>query len=115
MVKRMCIKDFNYRDIDSWKCGMVYIGRNNVSTLPKEIKDTRNLDWGNIYVMKTEADRINAVKSYRKHLWEMIKEKPETISYLKLLKNKTLVCWCKEHQLCHGDIIIKAVNYYVNN
>ena len=115
MIKRICIKDFNYREFGNWDEDMVYIGRRNISYLPKEISHHPSSSWGNDYVMTRYSERADAVNSFRIQLWHLIKSDPDAINRLISLQNKTLVCWCKENQLCHGDIIIKAVNYYVKN
>ena len=37
-------------------------------------------------------------------------ERDYWIKNLKLLKDKTLCCWCKENEPCHADILLKLAN-----
>ncbi|MCH2670165.1 MAG: DUF4326 domain-containing protein, partial [Gammaproteobacteria bacterium] len=91
MIKRICIKDFNYREFGNWDEDMVYIGRRNISYLPKEISHHPSSSWGNDYVMTRYSERADAVNSFRIQLWHLIKSDPDAINRLISLQNKTLV------------------------
>lgn len=84
----------------------VYIGRGSV--------------WGNDYshLPETKAShkvdtRDEAVESYRGQLWDSIRSGRITIEMLKSLDGKRLGCFCKP-QSCHGDIIVKAVEWAIS-
>lgn len=81
----------------------VYIGRGSV--------------WGNDYshLPETKAShkvdtRDEAVECYRDQLWDSICSGKITIDMLKSLNGKRLGCFCKPKS-CHGDIIVKAVEW----
>jgi hypothetical protein len=61
--------------------------------------------WGNPFPIRADRTREQAVSSYEK--W--IRLKPELLSDLDELNGKVLGCYCKESELCHGDILIKLL------
>ena len=64
--------------------------------------------WGNPFPIRKDRTREQAVQSYEK--W--IRKKPELLADLHELQGKTLGCWCKTGQLCHGDVLIKLVKEF---
>ena len=74
----------------------VYIGRGSV--------------WGNPYVIGQDGTREEVIEKYKHYLWEMITSKRISLYQLKNLKGKRLGCFCKP-KACHGDIIVKAVEW----
>jgi len=60
--------------------------------------------WGNPFSIGKDGNREQVIKKYR----EYILDKPELLSQLPELKNKTLGCWCKP-QACHGDVLAELV------
>lgn|SRR3990167_7103779 len=82
----------------------VYIGRGSI--------------WGNPYShlpSGTKAQFLvesvdDAIEAYKKHLWKQIKDGSITIEQLLELDGKVLGCFCKPKP-CHGDVIVKAVEY----
>lgn len=81
----------------------VYIGRGSV--------------WGNPFshLPETKAqyivkDRDQSVSAYRHYLWHQMDQGFITIEMLRNLNGKRLGCFCKP-QACHGDIIVKAVEW----
>lgn len=85
----------------------VYIGRGSV--------------WGNPFshLPETKAlykvgTREESVSSYKDYLWHQMKEGFITTDMLRSLKGKKLGCFCKP-QSCHGDIIVKAVEWVTRN
>ena len=74
----------------------VYIGRGSV--------------WGNPYVIGQDGTREEVIEKYKHYLWEMITSKRISLDQLKNLKGKRLGCFCKP-KACHGDIIVKAVEW----
>lgn len=64
--------------------------------------------WGNEWVIKegrTRQDCVNLYKSYLEALKPSEQEKIKTE-----LRGKNLACWCKEGELCHGDILLAWAN-----
>jgi hypothetical protein len=75
---------------------VVYIGRGSV--------------WGNPFRMSSEKDREGVIRLYREHLWAQIKRGAITKEMLIALDGKRLACYCAPKS-CHGDVIVKAVNW----
>lgn len=74
----------------------VYIGRGSV--------------WGNPFAIGEHGTREEVIELYRAHLWKMLKKGSITKQDLLDLDGKRLGCFCKP-QACHGDIIVKAVEW----
>lgn len=81
----------------------IYIGRGSV--------------WGNPFSHKTGTkaqylvkDREQSVAAYRQYLWHQMGQGFITTAMLRDLNGKRLGCFCKP-QSCHGDIIVKAVEW----
>lgn len=74
----------------------VYIGRGSI--------------WGNPFVMAQESQRTQVINDYRTHLWKQLDKGEVTIQQLKELNGKRLGCFCKPKP-CHGDVIVKAVEW----
>jgi len=49
--------------------------------------------------------RDRAVALYREH----VQNSPGLLSRLEELRGKTLGCWCKPDEACHGDVLIKLL------
>ena len=84
----------------------VYIGRGSI--------------WGNPFSHKhgTKAEfvvesRDAAVEAYRLWLWDQIQHGLITREQLLALDGETLGCYCKP-QACHGDVLIRAVEWAKN-
>ena len=82
----------------------VYIGRSR--------KGEPFNKWCNPFVIdKSNPNSLSEVlDKYRKYLWKEIKSGNITVEDLKNLDVKVLGCFCKPKD-CHGDIIIKAVEW----
>jgi len=65
----------------------------------------RGSKWGNPFPIRKDRTREQAVALYEK--W--IRNNPELLADLHELQGKILGCWCKNGELCHGDILIKLV------
>ena len=82
----------------------VYIGRGSI--------------WGNPYSHLPSGTKAQflvgsvdeAIEAYKKHLWAQIKDGSITIEHLLQLDGKVLGCFCKPKP-CHGDVIVKAVEW----
>lgn len=94
----------------------VYIGRYN---------KTYNLSpspLANPYVIGKDGTRDEVVEKYRQWLWVQVQNNNLAFTELKRLslgarKNNslTLMCWCKENEKCHGDVIISCLNWMESN
>jgi hypothetical protein len=77
---------------------------------------------GNPFVLKNESKRDFVISEYRKWLWGEInkpdsKVRNELFKLASRVKNKEkirLVCFCNPLP-CHGDVIIKAVNWLIKS
>jgi hypothetical protein len=76
----------------------VYIGRGSI--------------WGNPFKLEkdTEAERKRVIQLYSDYFWDKVKTGQFTVEMLLELDGKRLGCFCKP-KLCHGDIIVDAVNW----
>lgn len=86
----------------------IYIGRENKwLNLPAS-------KWANPFVLKRESEREEILIKVE----EYFRNNPELIAALPELKNKTLGCYCfssvtGEGKRCHGHILIKLYNEFV--
>lgn len=74
----------------------IYIGRGSV--------------WGNPFHITADITREMVIDKYRQYLWNKIRQGGITIDQLINLDGKVLGCFCKP-QACHGDVIVKAVQW----
>ena len=91
----MCIVGNKYKEEYD-----IYIGRGSL--------------WGNPYKIGEDGTREEVIEKYRLYLWEQIKSGKITKEQLIALQSKRLGCFCKP-QACHGDIIVKAVEWVIKN
>ena len=85
---------------------IVYIGRGSIWGNPYSHKDGTK---ANVKV----ATREEAVDKYRKRLWFLIREGAITKEMLLELDGKRLCCYCSP-QACHGDVLVKAIEWAKN-
>lgn len=78
----------------------VYIGRGSL--------------WGNPFKIGADGTREEVIERFRLYLWEQIKAGRISKEQLLGLEGKRLGCFCAP-QACHGDIIVKAVQWAKNN
>ena len=84
-------------EYDGWPEHITYIGRwytRGGYNLPDS-------PWKNPYTVKRYG-REEAVALYRAY----ILSSEELLSRLGELEGKTLGCWCKPEELCHGDVLL---------
>lgn len=72
---------------------------------PFDIYIGRPSKWGNPFVIGKDGTREEVIDKYEN--W--IKTQP-LMNDLHELKNKTLGCWCKPTNPCHGDVLVKLAN-----
>jgi hypothetical protein len=124
MFERTCGKDsvFGFNALHR-----VYIGRGNKAY---QLKPS---PLGNPFVIGKQGSREQVVELYRQWLWQQVKEgmagKPnaawDELKFLQVRAKKlierydgdclTLTCWCKESELCHGDVIIRCLEWMAKN
>jgi hypothetical protein len=88
--------------------GAVYIGRGS--------------QWGNPYVIGRDGTAKECIEKYARDWLPYTHQPPHNsttdflISQCNLegiihsLRGKTLACWCKETEPCHGDWLLKIAN-----
>lgn len=82
--------------------GAVYIGRPTV--------------WQNPFGPRGSAasipcdDPAEAVRLHREMVAEECTARRRVPNYIMALRGKTLACWCREDQPCHGDILLRLAN-----
>ena len=112
-VKRISIKG------SSSHPDAIYIGRENRTYC------LRQSPLANPYKIGRDGDREEVVEKYRQWLWKEIqkgsksenevwKELKRILKDIRQLDSEDdyirLMCWCKEDEKCHGDVIIDCLN-----
>jgi Domain of unknown function (DUF4326) len=104
----------------------VYIGRAN------KTYQLKASPLANPFGIGKHGTREQVVEMYRCWLWKQVKEgmagKSNTVwdelKYLQGLEKRlvkigldglTLTCWCKDSELCHGDVIVKCLEWMEKN
>lgn len=80
----------------------VYIGRGSLLGNPFPINESIG------------ETRAVVIEKYRKWLWKEIQKGNINTEYLKSLDGKRLGCFCAPAP-CHGDVIIKAIEWLKEN
>ncbi len=81
----------------------IYIGRGSKWGNPYSHKDGTKA----LYRVKTVGD---AIKAYKNHLWNQIRNGFITLDDLRGLHGKRLGCYCAP-RACHGDVLKAAVEW----
>lgn len=90
----------------SQQANTVYIGRSG----------SNKGKFGNDYEVTDTRTAEEAVELYRKDLWEKIKSSPKYAKDIYALKGKKLGCpGPEENDVCHGQVILKAIKYLDEN
>lgn len=126
-VKRVCIKTPSvkshlskfYSERRTYP-DIVYIGR---AIKAKGYPELPGSPLANPFYINQDGIREEVVEKYRRWLWEQVQSNTEAREELEeLLKNIKfrqelkavplgLVCWCKENEKCHGDVVINCLNW----
>lgn len=84
---------------------------------PYDVYIGRPSKWGNPYSHKQGtkarylvASRDEAIKAYKRHLWDQINSGAINLEELAALSGKTLGCWCHPKP-CHGEVILAAADW----
>ena len=81
--------------------------RSKPSTIPEgAIYVGRGTDWGNPFVMRSEADREDVCNQFELYALWRLRLEPD---WLKPLKGKNLVCHCAPKR-CHAEMLMKLAN-----
>lgn len=117
-IQRKRTKGFNLQQesIDRNGLPCVYVGRPGKWGNPFQVGDfvifpksglvtfwkTYKAKWakGDYKELKTPDDVLDAYKEYLSR----------SKNNYSAIKGKNLACWCKEGELCHGDILLKWAN-----
>jgi len=70
--------------------------------------------FANPYWMQDESKRKEVIEKFRIYLWKQIKEGKITKEELIALDGKKLGCYCSPKE-CHGDVIVKAIEWAKQN
>lgn len=60
--------------------------------------------FGNPFRIGKDGNREDVIKKFREYFYERIRTDKNFVKKVRMLKGKTLGCYCKP-QWCHGDII----------
>lgn len=61
--------------------------------------------WGNPYKTGRDGSLEEVLTKYETY----VKSKQDLMDALGELKDKILICWCKDDAGCHGDVLIKLL------
>lgn len=96
----------------SWRTKVVHCQKD-----PYDFLIDRSTPFGNPWSHKNDtlaqfkvATRLEALKKFKEYLLS----NKELQERLKPMKGKTLGCWCKPDQACHGDIIADFLDGYLD-
>lgn len=76
---------------------------------PYDIYIGRPSEWGNPFVIGKDGTRMEVIDKYEKRLRNLLRSDPKLRKRFKLLRGKTLGCWCRPYK-CHGDSIVKILD-----
>lgn len=105
----------DYTDLLDWMSepNNVYIGRKGIVFVINPADGNkcrwpkRDSKWCNPYKINAKISRERSLELYKEHLQSMLEDE-QTLKEFKLLKGKTLGCWCKPDK-CHGDVILETL------
>lgn len=78
---------------------------------PNAVIVSRPTKWGNPFSLM-HYGRERAMELYRRHAERELASDPH---WLDALRGKDLVCWCKEGDACHADILLELANQEQQN
>ena len=82
----------------------------NMKTEKADVKIDRSTILGNPFKIGKDGTREQRIKQYKRYLWNCI-QVVDALNLLTEMPDKTtLGCHCKPLP-CHGDVILKAVEY----
>ena len=64
-----------------------------------------NSKWANPFIIGKNGTREEVIAKYRTYLLA----NEELISALPELRETVLICWCKQDELCHADVLIELI------
>lgn len=97
-----------YTNLEEWMKdeNNVYIGRPGIVFINGKRFPPKGSPFANPYKTGTREEIIEQFKVY---IEAKLKNSPELLSELKMLKGKNLGCWCKP-EACHGDVLVEIIN-----
>ena len=102
-----------YQDLSEWMADSnnVYVGRKGIVFINGERFPKKDSLWANPYKINKDSTRETVIDRYKKYIIEKLENDDKLMEELKLLKGKTLGCWCHPEE-CHADVLVKLVNEY---
>lgn len=101
-ISKPNLNKLGYKDLEDWlnkDKNHMYIGRN----MEFYVKGAKQSKWHNPYPVKTYGLSKCLI------LFEDYIVKDPLYNQLDELKGKTLGCYCKEGEACHGDILLRLL------
>ena len=100
------LKVLGYSDLIDWLQNPVhvYIGRNMTFYVPGAVKH----EFSNPYSV-AKYGREGCLYMYRDWLVRLLENNTEAYERFRTLRGKTLGCWCKKDEACHGDVIVELL------
>jgi hypothetical protein len=102
-MKRVCIRKLRYLG------NVEYVGREVRGRIKGSV-------LGNRWKVGKDGSRDEVIEKYRRWLWEEVKkEEGEVCDELMRLLSKgdklVIGCWCFEDERCHGDAILRCLEW----
>lgn len=112
-MKRICVGDVN-KERRNLRVNEVYVGRSCFGWSGSVL--------GNKWKIGVDGNREEVVLKFRKWLWEMIQCGDDDVmkELERMLKIEeewglVVVCWCGLDERCHGDVIMKCLEWMKKN
>lgn len=101
-----------YNNLKEWmqKKNHIYIGRKGIVFIDNKRFPSKDSIWCNPFKITPTQTREVVLRKYEKYIINKIK-KEHLVTELLKLRGKKLGCWCYPEK-CHGDVLIKLINYY---
>jgi hypothetical protein len=98
-ISKQNLIKLGYKDLEDWlnkDKNHMYIGRN----MEYYVKGAKQSKWHNPYTVKIYG-RKKCIELFENYIINS-----ELYNQLEELKGKTLGCYCKENEDCHGDVLL---------
>ena len=107
-ISKQNLVKLGYEDLEDWlkkNKNHLYIGRN----MEFYVKGAKESKWHNPFTVKQHG-REKCIELFEDYMINS-----ELYNQLEEVKGKTLGCYCKETEDCHGDILLKLLKEKINN
>ena len=108
MLRRMSVREYRAHKLEGFE-NMIYIGRKFGGFKESVLK--------NKFKIGKDGDRDEVIRKYRVWLWEEVKKRGDVWRELRRIqemmrsKDVYLICWCMLNEACHGDVIIRCIEW----